>query len=201
MMTVISWRGNIVEVHFSDKPAASEHEGEISLDINPNGNWITGIELFGAELPFSLQQALASLSPEPHRKRTRAPIHTPVVTYDAPADAAYLYLPYLALTNAHAPHDIDSHNTALSNATPRNLDAHNSGAHSDSTRADSTRPDAHHEGSQLDRARFMYSCSIEPRATFRLAADQTLVSIEFKIPTTERTEIFMHLFAEPSHAK
>jgi hypothetical protein len=54
----------IIEVRFSNAPVVHQFTGEVIADVNRLGNWVRGLEVIGSGLPFSLERALASLSPQ-----------------------------------------------------------------------------------------------------------------------------------------
>jgi hypothetical protein len=83
-----------VEVRFSDSAVAHQFSGEVLADVNRNGNWVRGLEVFGSGIQFSLQHALSSLRPQPRSTRVFQDHLT--VTYDEDANAGFLYLPYAA---------------------------------------------------------------------------------------------------------
>jgi len=90
----------IVEVRLSNSPVERESTGDLIADLNRKGNWIRGLEVLRSGNGISLQQALAFLSPtkpgtvnQPHNKLK--------ATYDASADAAFLYLPYASPEKLH----------------------------------------------------------------------------------------------------
>ena len=72
--------------------AVQQKQGETILDLNRLGNWIRGIEIVGGFVPFSVARAVAPFNPvQPTFPRAPEP---GTVTYDADADAAFVYLQY-----------------------------------------------------------------------------------------------------------
>jgi hypothetical protein len=84
----------MIELRLSDAPVASEASGDVIADLNTRGNWIRGLEILGSTQQFSLEKALACLSPEPSVVNIQQPVSELTVTYDKNADAGFLYLPY-----------------------------------------------------------------------------------------------------------
>jgi len=81
-------------VRFSNAPVEHQFTGEVIADVNRQGNWVRGLEVIGSGLPFSLEQALASLSPQSSAGSVPHPQSKLTVTYDKYANAGFLYLPY-----------------------------------------------------------------------------------------------------------
>jgi hypothetical protein len=94
----------MVELRFSDVPVAYEFTGDVIAIVNRSGNWITGLELLGSGLQFSLQKALSALAPEPSAASVRHPQSTLLVTYDEDANAGFLYLPYASPASVEQDH-------------------------------------------------------------------------------------------------
>jgi hypothetical protein len=84
----------MVELRLSDAPVASEVTGDVIADLNKKGNWVRGLEVLGSANQFSLEKALAALSPVASGAAVRQPQSELIVTYDKSADAGFLYLPY-----------------------------------------------------------------------------------------------------------
>ncbi len=101
---MITSTSDMVEVRFSDAPVAHEFKGDVIADVNRMGNWIRGLELLGSGIQFSLQQALAPLTPEPSGASVLQPQSKLTVTYDEEADAGFLYLPYASPSRVEQAH-------------------------------------------------------------------------------------------------
>jgi uncharacterized protein YuzE len=107
MKTEITSTSNppMVELRLSNAPVASEVTGDVIADLNKKGNWIRGLEVLGSVNQFSLQKALASLSPEASAASVQQPQDKLTVTYDKEADAGFLYLPYPESVRRASPGD------------------------------------------------------------------------------------------------
>ena len=72
--------------------AVQQKQGETILDLNRSGNWVRGIEIVGGFVPFSVAEAMSPFNPvRPAFPKAPKP---GTVTYDAEADAAFIYLEY-----------------------------------------------------------------------------------------------------------
>lgn len=85
-MRILADAGGNVRVQLRDGEVASEHRGEIVVDLNLDGHWIRGFEVIGGIMDFSLSAAT-----KPFLSSRSGGLG---VTYDEEADAAYFYLPY-----------------------------------------------------------------------------------------------------------
>ena len=97
----------VVEVRFSDAPIVHQFAGEVIADVNRLGNWVRGLEVIGSGLPFSLELALASLSPQHSVGSVPCPQDTLTVTYDEDANAGFLYLPYASPLTIEQRHKVE----------------------------------------------------------------------------------------------
>jgi len=93
-ITITPTSATTIEVRLSETHVDYECSLDVIADVNRYGNWVRGLELLGSGKEFSLQRALATVSPKGSTVSTQRPQRELTVTYDEDVEAGFLYLPY-----------------------------------------------------------------------------------------------------------